>query len=339
MCFALAALAVTGILTGCAATFPPYRLPASRDCALSQEAKSVVLENFSSENRTEERRFRVMPRRVIAVGEAAAETLLALGQGERLAAIVDVVENGAELEERFPGFNADGHCKVLNRPSVETLVMLRPDLLVGWASSFTMKRYGSTGFWSERGADVYLAASSMPIFPVKTADMELKYILDMGRIFCRYKEAERIVAGLRKEISDAARSHAENPPRVMVLALSRSLIINYGTGSLPGNIVELSGGRMVASGRYLSAEEVIQLNPDVIFVVRLDRRLDAGVRALADDPKFRTLDCVANGNVYGIPVHWVYNSGINVGNAIDLMTRCLARSGGTRTVPRWEVAE
>lgn len=331
--FVLTAVLVTGILSGCGTQIPPYRL--SYEKALSSEdKKEITLKNFTSDNKEELHSFKFRPKRIIAVGEAAAETLLRLGQEKYLVAVVDVVENGAELKERFPGFNKNGKCKILNRPGIETLMMLQPDLIVGWASNFTMKRYGSTDFWSDHGADVYIAASSMPIYRTKNIEMELQYISDMGHIFGCEAEADTITGGLRDEIANCKKQLGEKPPRVMVLALSRGLIINYGTGTLPGNIVELSGGRVISSDRYLSAEELINMNPDVIFIVRLDRRLDVGVKMLAHNPKFRTLDCIAQGNVHGIPVHWVYNSGINAGNAVKQIVRCLIQAGEAYTSQR-----
>ncbi len=332
-CFVIALIASV-VMTGCAGKFPPYRLQYT-ESTIPDGREFVTLKNFSSDNKPEVRRFKLNPKRIIAVGEAAAETLLRLGQAENLVAIVDTVESGAELKARFPEFNRNGKCKILNRPGLETLMLLQPDFLVGWASNFTMKRYGSTAFWEERGASVYLAPSSMPIYPEKTVDMEMQYISDLGRIVGCAEFADQIADGIRNEIAECAKKIGGRRPRVMVLALSRSLIINYNKGTLPGNIVELSGGRMLSSDRYLSPEELISINPDVIFIVRLDRRLDVGVKALVSNPKFRTLDCIATGNVYGIPVHWVYNSGINAGNAVKTMARYLHRYGEAYTAPRF----
>lgn len=296
----------------------------------SEQAQTVLLDNYSSSNKAIKCNYPVKPKRVVAIGEAAAETLLQLKQGDRLVAIVDAVEDGAEIKELYPDFNKDGHCAFLNRPSVETLLALKPDLIIGWYQNFTPKRYNTTDFWNQRQVKTYIPASSTLLFQKKNVEMELTFVEDMGKVFACSEVTDRFVQEQRASIRRAAEAMKQPRPRAMVLALSRDLIINYGEVSLPGDIVTQAGGTIVApKERYISAEDLIRINPDIVFIIRLDRNLDKGPELFAANPKFRSLDCVAKGNVHGIPVHWMYNSGINIGKAVETVAAKLKLAAQT----------
>lgn len=85
------------------------------------------------------------PQRVVAVWQNSIETLLALGVGDRLEAAIGVPD-----EKYISPAYREAYRKVpyksLRDLDLETILMMKPDLVVGWFSTFQPKVLRSTGF-------------------------------------------------------------------------------------------------------------------------------------------------------------------------------------------------
>lgn len=114
--------------------------------------------------------------------------------------------------------------------------MMKPDLVVGWFSTFQPKVLRSTGFWHGRGIRTFIAPASIPTVPRKTVEMEYESILQMGRIFQKEKQAQALVEGMRRTIADVT-------GRARTAGLHRR-----------GLILELAGRNLVVYGEKLWLE-------------------------------------------------------------------------------------
>ena len=94
-------------------------------------------------------------------------------------------------------------------------------------------------------------------------------------------------------------------------------ISNYGASSLAGDMITQLGGELAApDAKQVGKEDLVEQNPDVIFVVYMENSGDDGedvkstcVAKVMEDPSFASLDAVKNGRVYPIMLGDMYASG------------------------------
>lgn len=289
----------------------------------------VYIDNISSNASKVQLVFNKKPERVVTVGQNTAATMMALGLSDSLVAIVETMENGKILKEEYPQAFEKGNFIVLPRIDKETVLMLEPDLVMAWQSRFNQNMLQtnmlqSTTFWQKKGVMTYIPPSSVSMSKVKTLDLEYQFILDIGKIFAVEEKAEKIVADMKFEIENAvAKTKGRQSPTVLVLAFSRDLVISYGEDSLPGDIVKQAGGTLISTSRYINYEELLQLNPDVMFVVRLDSRLLQAEKTVLEKQSLRSLACVKNKRVHALSINWLYNSSVSSAKGIKAITKGL----------------
>ena len=118
----------------------------------------------------------------LIVWQNSIETLLALGVGDRI-----IAGNGVPDKKFFRKEYQEQYSKIpytgLQLLDLETTMMLKPDLLVGWQSTFAPKVIRPTEFWHKRGVNTFIARSSMIDERPRTLENEYKDILDLGKIF------------------------------------------------------------------------------------------------------------------------------------------------------------
>ncbi|MDR2460045.1 MAG: ABC transporter substrate-binding protein [Deltaproteobacteria bacterium] len=289
-----------------------------------KEYHPVYIDNFDSYGQKIQLIFYEKPRRVIAVGENAAKTILALGLSDSLVAIVETVENGKLLKELYPLDFESENFLVLSKIDKETILMLEPDLIIAWQSRFNDKMLGTTYFWHQRNVMTYIPPSTVETDKPKTLSQEYQYILDIGKIFNIEAETNNLVSEMNLRIDQAANNvKYRSSPTVLILAFSRDLIISYGANSLPGDIVKKAGGVLLTTPRYISYEELLQLNPDVMFIVRLDSKFKETENSILQKKVLRNLNCVKNKRIYALSIHWLYNSSVSSIDGIQAVIKGL----------------
>lgn len=320
-------MVLAGVFLGAVSNYTRNRVVWSADeHSVGREifAEPVVISNTDTSGHPIQLVFRKVPERVVAIGENAAEMLLALGMEDRLVAVVEAVDDGEQLKKEYPSVWKKYDIPFLRRTDKETLLMMKPDLIIGWPNRLTDRFLGSTQFWQARGVTTYIPESAAYVHGNKTVEMEYGYIRDMGNIFNVSEKAERIIQRMQDEIQiSELRNSLGEKPTTLTLAFSRDLIINYGEGSLPADIVKRAGGTMLPAGRYISYEELLMLNPDVLFVFRQDSQYKKAVEEVYGKVKLRGLSCVQNQNVYGISFFWLYNSGVSTAKGIQVIAEGL----------------
>lgn len=250
------------------------------------------------------------PQRVFALHQNSIETLLALGLADRIVACagdIPPIFNRDDYQYKAE-FQKANYLSAQN-PSVEDLLMMNVDCIIGWHSSFTGKALGTTDFWWQRGVMTYIAENSNTIRSKKTLEMEYNYILDIGKIFDRKEQATALVEQMEDEISRIGKVAAlQKKQKTMVLELNNNKITVYGENQLAGDMVRRLGGELLQSSEYVNYEELIALNPDVVFIAYMGNDGEKNVENFLQTESLASLSCVKNKRVYAIPLTYMYAS-------------------------------
>ena len=119
------------------------------------------------------------PEKVLAVYQGSIETMLALGLEGRLVAT-------AGLDNEVPDEPKDAFSKTnyLDEftPSLETVTMLEPDMILSWSSLFSDKNLGNVTDWIDKGCNTYYNTNTRPDGD-RTLENEFTDILNLGKIF------------------------------------------------------------------------------------------------------------------------------------------------------------
>ena len=288
----------------------------------------VTIENFNTQGEPEQQTFTKPPERVVAVWQNSIETLLALGVGDRI-----IAGNGVPDKKFFLPQYQEQYSRIpytgLQLLDVETTMMLKPDLIVGWHSTFSPKVIRPTAFWHKRGVNTFIARSSMIDAKPRTLANEYKDILDLGKIFDKNERAQQLVGQMQQEVNFAISQTAgyQKRPRALVLEFMGKEPTVYGEKSLAGNIVkELHGELLAEKQRAIGLEQVVELDPDVIFLVVTEFNYGHEQDVLdrvTQHKALKNLRCVKEGRVLPLPLYAIYSSGVRTYDGIKIIANGL----------------
>lgn len=288
----------------------------------------VTIENYNTQGEPEQMTYTKPPERVVAVWQNSLETLLALGVGDRI-----IAGNGVPDKKFFRKEYQEQYSKIpytgLQLLDLETTMMLKPDLIVGWHSTFAPKVLRPTDFWHKRGVNTFIARSSIITNKKRTLENEYKDILDLGKIFDKNERAQQLVADMQHEMQFATSQTAsfQKRPRALVIEFMGKEVRVYGERSLAGDIVhELHGELLAAKDRSIGIEQVMELDPDVIFVVVIESHYGHEqdmVDRVTKHKALKNLRCVKEGRVLPLPLYAVYSSGVRTYDGIKIIANGL----------------
>lgn len=221
------------------------------------------------------------PARIISLAPTATEMLFAIGAGNQVVA-VDEYSNFPETAptSELSGFN----------PNIEAVAGYDPDLVV-------LSSFGDS-------LVPQLDALSIPAFVTADdpADLDDVYqqILDLGELTGRTDEAPALVERMTSEI---AKTTAEAPERETPLTYYIEIDDTYWTytpNSIIGSLFRQAGLENIAedestAATQLSAEAIIDANPDVIFLINTDFGVTA--ETVAQRPGWAGIAAVRAGNI------------------------------------------
>lgn len=288
----------------------------------------VTIENYNTQGEPEKMTYTKPPQRVVVVWQNSIETLLALGVGDRI-----IAGNGVPDKKFFRKEYQEQYSKIpytgLQLLDLETTMMLKPDLIVGWHSTFAPKVLRPTDFWHKRGVNTFIARSSMIDAKPRTLANEYKDILDLGKIFDKNERAQQLVGQMQQEVNFAISRTVDYPkrPRALVIEFMGKEVRVYGERSLAGDIVhELHGELLAAKDRSIGIEQVMELDPDVIFVVVIESHYGHEqdmVDRVTKHKALKNLRCVKEGRVLPLPLYAVYSSGVRTYDGIKIIANGL----------------
>lgn len=243
--------------------------------------------------------------RIVSLIPATTEILFALGAGERVVGRTHWDGWPPEVV-RVPDLG-DGI-----RPSVETVLGARPDLVLLYASG------------ENREAARALRGAGIPVISLRIdsiAEFE-RATLILGEAVGEPARARAVVDSVRAtldRVRDAMR--AQPRPTVFMLAWETPLM-TIGAGSFLTELVEIAGGRNVfgdleGPSPQVSFEEVLRRDPEFI----LGRPETAG--KLSANDRWRRLPAVRDGRVLVMDTSLVGRPGVRLGEAAVSLARLL----------------
>ncbi len=224
------------------------------------------------------------PRRLISLAPSITETLYALGLGDRLAGDTDYCDYPPEAK-------AKPHVGAVLNPSLEKIVALKPDLVIGIAEA---NRRETADQLEHLGIPLYgLTAHSL--------DDTLRLIADLGQVLDAAGFGT-LVESLRKRVDAVERRVAGQPrPKVLFVTWYRPLITT-GPHTFVADVIRRAGGVSISddlSGEWprLSLEEVLVRDPDVILFPS-NTALSPGLQEFAQMTGWKDLRAVKNHRMY-----------------------------------------
>jgi iron complex transport system substrate-binding protein len=285
----------------------------------------VTISNYNSKKEKVTITFKKAPEKVFALHQNSIETLLALGLEDRIVACAGDIPPIFKSDdyEYHEGFRKANYMSDKN-PSLEDLLVMNLDFILGWHSSFLDKSLGTTDFWQERGTNAYIAENSNDILLKKTVDTECRYILDIGKIFDREEKANGIVKQMEEEIKKVAElSGQKKKQKTMVIELNNNKITVYGQNQLAGDMVTRLGAELIHCNDHVNYEELIKLDPEVIFIAYMGDDGQKYVEQFLQTESLASISCVKNKRVYAIPLTYMYASATRTFAGIQVFAKGL----------------
>ena len=194
--------------------------------------------------------------------------MLALGLEDRIVAAA-VLDHDVK-DEYKEAFSKVNYLEEFT-PSKETIIMEKPDFILGWYSLFDDKRLGDIDYWNESGANTYISLNS-GVAEERTIENEIKDILNLGKIFNLEDKAQAIVDEITLTVNEvSSKVSNEEKQSAMVIEFYDDEIYTYGSKTLAGDMVTKLGAEVLnPEGGNIGAGDLIKLNPDCIFVSYMD---------------------------------------------------------------------
>jgi iron complex transport system substrate-binding protein len=194
------------------------------------------------------------PGRIISLAPSVTETLFAIGAGNSVVGVTTFCDYPPE---------AASVAKVgdTQRPSIERIIALKPDLVIASTSSQLetfVSRLGDLG---------------VPVFVSNPRDLRgvVTSVEAIGDLTGRKNEGMEVAAGLRSRIETVRqRIDGLERPRVL-LVLGGEPLITVGGTTFVNDLIEMAGGRSISAGQrseypQFSLETAIAQQPEVIFL-------------------------------------------------------------------------
>jgi iron complex transport system substrate-binding protein len=245
------------------------------------------------------------PERIVALDPGAAETLLAIGVGDRLVGIPAGVTRRAAAKAQVV-------VRRTGQLNVEAVIALDPDLIVATPSvdELDLARAGRSS-----GAAVYVQPENS-ILNVEQST------IDLGFLVGEAPRARQLVARIERRVAAVEERLADVEP--VSVFVDTGFFITVPERSLLGDLVAKAKGQSVAGespgpGPFPLAD-LARLNPSVYLATS-----DSGVTlaALRRNPATRNLQAVKKDKVKTVPVDAVTWPGPRIAVGLEAVARAL----------------
>ena len=306
-----------------------FAAEATTEAASESEKKTeypLTISNFNYEKEAVEETFEKAPEKVITFWNNSVETMLALGLGDRVISAVGVDESTIlpELQDEFDKMVAGKEYNAFTDSnaamSKEYAIMLEPDFILGWKSTFSDKTIGDVDYWHENGVNTYIALNSNDISEYRTVENEYTDILTLGEIFDVQDKAEEIVNEIKDEVARVTEAVAgQEKQKVVVVEFMKDSIWNYDKTMLVGDMVAQMGGELMDLPSDIGAEDLLNADPDVLFIIGDDEK----VADFMANEAYGSLSAVQNERVFPLDLSDVYTSGVRTIRGLNAIGKAL----------------
>jgi ABC-type Fe3+-hydroxamate transport system substrate-binding protein len=223
------------------------------------------------------------PHRVICLIPSVVDIVYSLGAGADVVAISDFTKYPREaLQKPSIGLPLS--------PSIEAIVALHPDLVLGSGDLNVLESAGS------------LQRLGIPVFMVDPHGIDGIYasILNIGKALNRETAADTLVAQLRTRV-ELVKARVAGKPRLRVLmAIWYDPVMTIGKKAFIGELIEVAGGRSVTGDiaqewPEISLESIVSRQPDALLFIKGAKLT---VEGLKTRPGWEHVKAVQQGRVF-----------------------------------------
>jgi iron complex transport system substrate-binding protein len=223
------------------------------------------------------------PHRVICLMPTVTDTVFALGAGDDVVAISDYTKYpAAALTKPSVGD--------LIKPSIETILSLHPDLVIGTQPKGPME------------VTEQLERAGIPIFLVSPHGIAgiFHAIETIGTALNRTRQAEALIQSLQQRV-DAVRARTRSLPAPRIfMPIWYDPITTIGRNAFITEIVQAAGGRSVTDDLptewpQISMEVVLERAPDALLLVRGGKTT---LKVLQDRPGWSSMTAIKAHRAY-----------------------------------------
>jgi len=225
------------------------------------------------------------PQRLISLAPSITEIVYALGLGDRLVGDTDYCDYPPEAKRK-------PHVGAMLNPSLEKIVALKPDLVLGTVEA------------NRRATADQLERLGLPLYGLtaRNLDETLHSIEDVGSVLGRAEVSQKLVSSLRARIDAVEkRVSGQKRPKVLFVVWDRPLI-TAGPQTFISDVITRAGGASIGQdlrGDWprLSLEEVLRREPDVILLPKTES-FSSGLEDFRKLPGWKGLRAVKEGRLY-----------------------------------------
>jgi iron complex transport system substrate-binding protein len=245
------------------------------------------------------------PERIVALDAGVAETLIAIGAGDRLVGVPDGMATG-------PASKAAEVVRQTGQVDIDAIAAMKPDLIVATPN---MDELDVARAGREAGAAVYVQPSNS-ILNVEEGT------IDLGFLVGEAARARQLVGRIERQVAEVDdRLTGVSPASVFV---DTGFFITVPERSLLGDLVARAKGKNVAGASSglgpFPLADLVRANPDVYLATS-----DAGVTlaGLKEHPQLRKLRAIKKRRVEIVSVELVTRPGPRIGQGLLAVAKAL----------------
>jgi iron complex transport system substrate-binding protein len=258
-----------------------------------------------------------IPQRVVVVGPSTAETLFALGVGDRIVGVSDFCRDPRAQELDRVGGQFD--------PNLERITALNPDIVLTQGDNQALREL--------------CARLKVPFLSLKTDSVKswLEEVKQLGEIFQMQEQATALTESFQAEFNLHLTATKSRHPLVVILIARNGVdgMIAVGSGSFLHELLAAAGGRNAfANNREayfnLSQEALLNAAPDVLLDLTIPTSTDPLNVVAPSNQKvlevfakaFPTLPAVVNQEVFVLNDDYLFLPGPRMLETVRAFHRC-----------------
>jgi iron complex transport system substrate-binding protein len=281
--------------------------------------------------------LKVHPERIVSLSPSSTEILFAVGAGPKVVGVTDYCNYPHELKTRIEAEELTRVGGYWN-PSIETIVALKPDLILVSTAKCTIKTNECKVNCKRRCEITAQVAAQLRSLGLKVLTLGphsmndvLDNILLVGKASGNAAEASNIVEKLRQRIETVAKKSkvATYRPKVY-FEVWNDPYMSVNSGTWIGDVINLAGGanifgEAVSEWPIIDSEDIVQRNPDIIVfpVIPGVPRFWGSFDDVKKRPGWKSVNAVRSGSLYEVPRDFISRPGPRLVEALEILEKMI----------------
>jgi len=250
------------------------------------------------------------PQRIISVAPSVTEILFAIGLGEKVVGVSTYCNYPPEaLEKEKIGSYIE--------PSLEKIVALQPDLVIGSADG-DLKAFVNK--LDQLGIPVYITN------PGSVSEVMIS-IQNIGEVTFSQLAAQKVVKSMRGKLQKIQEKIQGRPHSRVLHVMDYNPLISSGRGTFVDDLIRLAGGANIAAtakGKHprFSMEEVIAQDPQVIILSSMKSR-DPMIEQKQWWNRWKEIPAVRSGRIQVIDADLIHRPSPRIVQGLEEMAKAI----------------